>query len=138
LPPRHRCGRAVSQPSARTLRQFALLCLLFCLAAAEECWRRGFPDWCTAGCGLAALVSLPGLFFPALTTPLFSGLMWGTTPVRWLTSRLLLFSIYVAVVFPIGLLRRLLGHDSLQLRSEDRHTYWKSRSDQASSALRPW
>jgi carbamoyltransferase len=138
FPARQRHAQAVTQPSPRTLRQFALLCMLFSLAAAASCYRSGLPGWCVAGAGLAALVSLPGLFHPAIAAPVFFGLMWVTTPVRWLTSRLLLFLIYFAVVFPIGLLQRFLRHDPLQLLNNDRQTFWKSRSGQSSSALRPW
>ena len=138
VPARNRRAQAVPQPAPRTLRQFALLCVLFCLVAAAECWRRGLPGWCTVGAGLVSLISLPGFFRPALAGPVFSGLMWVTTPVRWLTSRLLLFSIYIAVVIPIGLLRRFAGHDPLQLLCNDQQTFWKSRSGQSSSALRPW
>lgn len=138
FPARHRRVQAVSQPSPRTLRHFALLCMLFSLAAAAGCYRHGLSGWCVAGAGLAAMACLPGLFRPVLAAPVFSGMMCVTAPIRWLTSRFLLFTIYFAVVFPIGMLRRLLGHDPLQLLNNNRRTFWMSRSGQSSSALRPW
>jgi hypothetical protein len=138
LPARARPKHCRPQPTLRTLRQFAVLCCLLALATAAECLRRGLSDSYFAVSTAAALLALPGIFRPLLAKPLFSGLLLLTAPLRWVTSRLLLFTIYFAVVCPIGLLQRCLRHDPLQLRDNTPQSFWKGRPGSPSSALRPW
>jgi hypothetical protein len=109
------------RPTARTLRQFAALWLVFA----------GLLGWRVGGAPLAALavaVGVAGLLRPALVRPLFVGLMVVTAPVGWLVSRLLLALLFYGLFTPVGVLFRLLGRDALELRRPDRPSYWAPKA----------
>ena len=49
-------------------------------------------------------------------------------PIGWIVSHLLLAVVFYLVVFPIGLLMRLLRYDALSRKFDpDRETYWIER-----------
>lgn len=129
--------RAVGGPDTRTLRQFAFLWLLLFAAGAGQCWRQGHS---AAGLvvAIAAAAGLPGLIWPELMRPLFSGLLLITSPIRWIVSRLILATIYFGVVFPLSLYLRVRGHDPLQLHGESVRTFWVARPPQPPNPFRPW
>ena len=113
------------RPSPRELRKFGVVVmigfgvvgaiLLFAsqsLFAAQVAWAAG------GVLGLPALtgtvIGLPGYW-------LWMGIAFVMGNV---VSRLLLTLIYYGLVTPIGLLRRLLGHDPLQMRRRRDDSYW--------------
>jgi hypothetical protein len=129
--------RAVGGPDTRTLRQFAALWLLLFAAGAGQCWREGHF---AAGLlvVIASAAGLPGLIWPELMRPLFSGLLLITFPIRWVMSRLILAAIYYGVVFPLSVYLRIRGHDPLQLQGESSRTFWVVRQPQQPTPFRPW
>jgi hypothetical protein len=114
------------RPTSRTLRQFAACWMVFVGLLAFRVGGR--YEQFVAGVALAALaggVGLAGLIWPAAVRPLFLGLTVVTFPIGWLVSRLLLAVLFYGVFTPVGLVRRWLGRDALELRPcSDRYTYW--------------
>lgn len=131
-------AQSARQPDQRVLRQFALLCTLLSISAVVTSMIQQQPLWVALGFGAVASLSIPAMLYPALARPLFQFLMWATTPLRWLTSRVLLVIIFAGLVCPIALLLRFLRHDPLQLRCSRKHSFWQSPDRQTSSPLRPW
>ena len=86
----------------------ALVLLLLILHAATH--RNGFAT--TAIVVLVAAMTVPLLFRPV--SVVWFGL---SRAVGTVMSKVLLTVVFYAVVTPIGLVRRLLGHDSLRLRA---------------------
>jgi len=126
------------QPDLRMLRQFALLWMLLNISAVVTTHIQQRPTWVPLCLSAVAALSIPAIVYPALARPLFLFLIWATTPLRWLTSRLLLLTIFTGLVCPIALLLRCLRHDPLQRHPSDKHSFWQSTDRHTSSPLRPW
>lgn len=117
------------RPSDSDLRVFAVAQLV---AASIGAWllHRQLHASITA-CALSAVsigVVFVGFWAPRWLRPLF--LVWtlAAFPLGWAISHLLLLAVYFSVVTPIGLLLRLSGRDSLQLRQRSNlETYWSDR-----------
>ena len=121
------------RPSPRELRVFAVVQLV---AAAVIAWllhRR--LDWDTTAIGLigTSLIALAvGMASPAVLRPLFVAWMLAAFPLGWVMSHVMLASVYYFVLTPIGLLLRLGGRDSLQLKQRpDANTFWVERKQPA-------
>ena len=76
---------------------------------------------------VAALVSVAGLYSPAVIRPVYIWLSRLTFPLGWLLSHVLLGLLYFGVITPIGFLVRRV-HDPMS-RSFDlaATSYWKPR-----------
>lgn len=118
-----------TDPSPRTLRQFAGLWLLFFGGLA--CWQslaRGRPALGTAMAVLALGVGLLGLLRPRIIRPIYVGWMIAAFPVGWVVSQLLLAAIFYGVFTPIGFCLRATGWDLLGIHfQQNRETYWISK-----------
>jgi hypothetical protein len=115
-------------PERKQLRQFAgiwfpAFCALVGWSIARKTghWHEVEIGWAVAG-----VISLVGLVFPPFIRPIFVGLILLTYPIGWVVSHLLLGLIFFGVVAPIGLILRLMGHDSLSLKLPATRTMWKS------------
>lgn len=63
--------------------------------------------------------------FPSLRKGIFTGWMMTVFPIGWILSHALLALVFYFVVYPIGLLMRLFGHDALGRRFDpDAGSYW--------------
>lgn len=118
-------------PSRPMLRQFAAIWLpLF--AAMVGFWvgrATGRWDAVRAGWVVTAALAAGGLVWPPFVRPVFLGLIVLTFPIGWVVSHALLTAIFLFVFTPIGLVRRLLGHDALALRDRpDRISMWQASS----------
>jgi len=113
-------------PSARTLRQFAGIWIVFFLGwAAYQGWVRHRPSWGIALAVLALAVGLPGWVRPTLLRPIFVGWMILAFPIGWVVSKLLLLVLYFIVLTPVAVLFRLMGRDLLKRRLDSGHSsYW--------------
>lgn len=118
------------KPSSRMLRQFAGLWILFF----------GFLAWQAAGRGattraeilgvLATTVGPLGLLWPALMRPIFVVWLVLAFPIGWIVSRVLLLVLFFCVIYPMGVIFRLMGRDALQLRREpERSSYWMPKPE---------
>ena len=70
---------------------------------------------------------LLGLFFPKYLSLLNKGWMIIGLILSKIVNPLVLGIIYFGLFTPIGLFRKLIGKDELNLKSEDVKTYWKKR-----------
>jgi hypothetical protein len=114
------------KPSSRTLRQFAILWILFLGGLAALNWFvRGNETAAMAFAILAVTLGPAGLAVPAVMRPVFVGLIVLGFPIGWVVSRILLALMFFGLVTPVAWLFRLRGRDILYLkRSAGRETYW--------------
>jgi hypothetical protein len=113
-------------PSSRTLRQFAVLCLVVFPAIA--CWRFLRHGDVLGPClflALAFTLGPLGLVWPRLLRPVFIGWMVVVFPIGWLVSHLVLAVLFYGLFTPLGLIFRLAGRDALaRRRKPGQNSYW--------------
>lgn len=68
------------------------------------------PDW---PWWAAAVIATLALIFPASLALLYKPWMKFAQLAQWVNTRIILLLLYYLVILPIGLLRRLLGQDSM-------------------------
>ena len=90
---------------------------------------------------ISVVFGILGLLFPHVLRPL--NWIWFRLglAVGAVVAPVIMTVVFVIVVVPIGLLRRLLGHDPLRLkRKDDAMSYWieRDRNDSAGSMSRPF
>ncbi|MGD0090733.1 MAG: SxtJ family membrane protein [Planctomycetota bacterium] len=115
------------RPSARQLRQFSALLLVFCqLAAMFLYWRTGVPR-VALGVSLAgALCGAGGLAWPRAARPVYLALVILGFPVGWAVSHAVLAVFYFGVLTPLGLCLRLSGRDPLARKfDKEAQSYWR-------------
>jgi hypothetical protein len=114
------------KPSARTLRQFAGLWIVF--FGGMACWQgfvRGNMSLALTLAIVAAAVGPVGLLRPEVVRPIFVGWMILAFPIGWTVSRVVLAIVFYGLFTPVGLLFRLLHRDPLGLRpASARPTCW--------------
>jgi hypothetical protein len=113
-------------PSRKELRQFGFLCLVFFGGLAAWRWHGGGVDLAVQVLAAAALVGgALGAAAPQLLKWVFVGWIIAVFPIGWTISHLLLGFIYFAVLTPIGMVLRAMGHDPMN-RAFDRRasSYW--------------
>lgn len=115
-------------PTKRTLRQFAGGWLLVFAVAAIRQFVHGHK---TLGAALVVitLIGLAGLIKPSLVKYLFIGATIAAFPIGWLVSQLMLGIMFYIVLTPIALICRWRGRDPLQLRQNEKSSFWKPRGD---------
>ncbi|GAB5442286.1 MAG: hypothetical protein Fues2KO_26350 [Fuerstiella sp.] len=82
----------------------------------------------TIAAGVGLLLVVLAWSVPAVVRPIYIGLTVVTYPIGLVVSELILLTVFMVVMCPIGLLFRVLGRDSLS-RNFDRSatTYWIPR-----------
>jgi hypothetical protein len=113
-------------PSTSTLRQFAVLWVVFFLGIAG--WQWLGRDNATAAVVLAAVsvVGLWGCWRPGDLRPVFVGWMVLAFPIGWVVSLVMMAVLFFLVFAPIGLVFRLTGRDFLHLKRDPAApTYWE-------------
>ena len=117
-------------PSPRTLRQFAILWMLF--VAGLAAWQGSLANRASPAFLLAALaigLGLAGLAKPALIRPIFVAWMIAAFPIGWIVSRVLLACLFYGVFLPVGWCFRLRGRDVLNRRHDPgKDTYWSRKT----------
>jgi hypothetical protein len=115
-------------PSRKELRQFGFLCLVFFggLGAARY-HHAGMTVGVELLAGAATIGGVLGALAPQALKWIYVGWMVAVFPIGWTVSHLLLGVIYYAVLTPIGLLIRAMGHDPMN-RKLDRSakSYWST------------
>lgn len=97
-------------------------------------WRG--DDYRVWALALAVLLIAPALVFPAVLKPLHRVWMKLGEILGWINTRLILGAIFFGVVTPMGLIRRLLGKDSMgRQRSADAESYRVPRSARSASHM---
>jgi Saxitoxin biosynthesis operon protein SxtJ len=106
----------MSRADVRQLRQFGLLVggIFGVIGLWPLLWRQQSPRaWALA---LAVALVLPALVAPRVLAPAHRAWMKLAEMLAWVNTRILLGLVFYAVVTPIGLVKRLLGHDPLRLQ----------------------
>jgi hypothetical protein len=115
------------QPSTRTLRQFAAMCVaVFGCLAAYETLRNGVTTRCLIW-NVLALVGVVGLIRPQTLRLIFVASMIVAWPMGWLVSHVILAVLYFGMFTPVAVVFRLLGRDALALRRPQRKSYWTAK-----------
>jgi hypothetical protein len=131
---------SILQPAPRTLREFAIIWLLFFLIFAIwglVAWHGlhdGLTDWATDLELVAVAIGLIGVLRPGVMRPIYVGWMLLVFPIGWTVSHLLLAIVFYGVLTPIGLGLRLFGRNALGRRRTQVESYWEPRVGQASAS----
>ena len=112
-------------PSAKTLRQFAALWLIFfiSLGAWRALHQRDGFDVALVVVGL--VVGTLGMARPAAIRWIYTGWMIAAFPIGWTVSQIMLAVLFYAVFTPLAVTFKLIKRDALQLRRRhNAETYW--------------
>ena len=116
-------------PPAKTLRQFAGLCLVVFPALAL--WRvtRGQSDAIAAALAAAGVVvGLIGLVRPTAIRWVFTGWLILAFPIGWAVSRIALGLLFFGLITPVAFVFRLAGRDVLHRRRRPGASYWVTKA----------
>jgi hypothetical protein len=114
-------------PSTRSLRQFALVWILFFSAMALWAIATSHNRTTVLLCLGAALGGIAGLVKPPMLRPIYVGWMVLVFPPGWLVSHVLLAFLYFCLFTPLGLILRIGGRDALRLRRMECFSYWQPK-----------
>jgi membrane protein YdbS with pleckstrin-like domain len=121
-------------PTAKQLRQFSLLLVVFLAALGWLFWKSQSPAWAITATTAAVVSGLIGILRPNLMRVVYVAWLAAAFPIGWLVSHLLLAAIYYLVITPIGVMMRICRYDPLQRRFDPQaETYWKPREDRRDS-----
>lgn len=114
------------EPSPSMRRWFGgSLCVLLLLVAAA-CKPLSTPGAVFVAC--LGLVQVAVYYIlPATQLHIIQGWRIVTFPLAWLVSHLLLASVFILVLTPMGLALRFIKRDPLQLRKGNGTTNWRER-----------
>ena len=115
----------------KQMRTFGTGLLVIGAVAASLAW-----FWrcnATAGILLMAVFSTIGLLhllLPGVARPFFRGWMAFATAMAWINTRLLLILFFHLIVWPVGIIMKLIRRDALVRRiNTDAKTYWVKRKE---------
>ena len=121
----------------KELRQFGLLVgAVFTVIGLWPLVFRGEPLrlWAV---GIGGLLIAFGGILPQVLRPVHKGWMWIGHILGWINTRILLGIVFYALVTPIGLVRRLMGKDTMrQAFAETSTTYRVVRSPRPHSHMK--
>jgi hypothetical protein len=85
---------------------------------------------------VSVLLAAIGLIMPAALRSFYHVWMIVGEGLGWLNSRIILGAVFFVILLPIAVVRRMLGHDSMQRKFEpDRTTYKIMRTKRPGSHL---
>ena len=87
----------------------AVVALLFGLLL-PWLFSHALPVWPWA---IAAILAAQALLFPSSLAPLYRGWMRAGMVMGYINTRIILFLLYYLVFFPVGLVIRLIGRDTM-------------------------
>jgi len=99
--------------TTKDLRKFGLTVGgIFLVLAGISYWRgHELPPMILGGLGV--LLFVPGLVAPAILRPVEKGWMRFAAGLAYVNTRIILTLLYYVLFMPVGVLRRMLGKDSL-------------------------
>lgn len=120
-------------PPQRTLRQFAVLCLVVfgCLSLWQG-WVRGNLALSALFAAAALSLGVLGLVRPQAVRWIYVGWMMAAFPIGWTISKLLLMLVFFGVLTPLAIVFRLAGRDALLRRRQQCESYWVEKRSPAS------
>ena len=120
----------------KELRSFGLLVGgVFALIGILSLWfgRRGWHLWPLAA---AALLIVPALVAPRVLAPIHRGWMRLAEVLAWVNTRIILALAFFLMFTPIGIVRRWIAGDTLNLRLDrDAASYRVTRTTRPSSHM---
>jgi hypothetical protein len=109
-------------------RRFGLVIgAAFCLLGALLWWR-GRPSIAGGIGALGAALIVLGLIRPLGLTPVYRAWMGLARVISKVTTPILLAAVYFLVITPIGILRRLTGHNPMRARATG-GSFWVTREN---------
>ena len=125
-----------TEVTRKDLRSFGLLVGgVFAFIGFWPLLRRG-EDFRTWALVLAVVLIAPALVFPVCLKPIHKVWMKLGHVLGWINTRILLGLVFFAVVTPMGVVRRLLGKDSMGRQSSKLDSYRVARQPRPASHLR--
>jgi Saxitoxin biosynthesis operon protein SxtJ len=117
------------RPPTQTLRQFAVLWLIFFGGLAGwQGYVRSNPGLAAVLGALAVVVGGLGILWPSAVRWLYVGWMVAAFPIGWTISQLILICLYLGLFTPVALVFRILGRDALSRRFlHGPATYWAAK-----------
>lgn len=107
-------------------RHFGLVVGAAFLVLGALAWWRGRHLTGELFGGLGATLILFGIVLPQVLIPVHRAWMGLALAISKVTTPIFLGSIYFGIIAPIGLVRRLLGHDALKSRQTS-NSFWVPR-----------
>jgi hypothetical protein len=117
------------KPTERTLRQFAVMWIIFftAIAAWQELHHHRHVVAMIVG-SLALTVGALGVAWPMTIRPIFVAWMTMAYPIGWTVTRIVLGAVFYVLFTPIAWIFRLIGRDELGLKATpEAATYWESK-----------
>lgn len=113
-------------PPQKVLRQFgALLPVLGLILGGMIWWKTGALNIALPLFAVLTVFGVAGYFVPRLMRPIFVGWLYLTFPIAWVISHTILLITFYGVIFPVGLLLKLIGKDPLHRQWDPKaSTYW--------------
>lgn len=114
-------------PDNRQVRNFGLASLV-ALPLAAAFWTHGSLPAIVYATAIGGLLSALGIAWPRGLRPLLVAINIVSAPLAMLIHDLVLSLAFFVVVVPVGLVFRLFGRDTLQLKMDRKaSTYWQAK-----------
>ncbi|MFT4571163.1 MAG: hypothetical protein ACI8TX_001110 [Hyphomicrobiaceae bacterium] len=115
-------------PSARELRQFGGLCILFFGGLSAWAWfGHESQTWATIAGTAAVVLGGLGLVAPNLLRWVFVGWIVAAFPIGWTISHFLMGFIYFVLMTPMAFLMSMVGRDPMERGFDPKaKTYWST------------
>lgn len=113
-------------PSARELKQFGALWLIFFAIVGGITWyRTGSQAGGVAVWTIALVTATVGFLLPSFMRLVYVGMSYAAFPIGWLISHIVLALAYYLVLTPIAFVLKMAARDSLELRFDRSvESYW--------------
>ena len=113
-------------PSARELKQFGALWLIFFAIVGGIAWyRTGSQAGGVAVWTIALVTATVGFLLPSFMRLVYVGMIYVAFPIGWLISHFVLALAYYLVLTPIAFVLKMAARDSLELRFDRSvESYW--------------
>jgi len=117
-------------PSQKELSWFGAIATVFlgCVGAILF-WRFHNPNGAYGVWTVAAVFFIVYYAIPFARKPAYLAWMHATYPIGWCVSHLLLAAVFYFLMTPIGLILRILGHDSMRKIDDAASSYWIERDN---------
>jgi hypothetical protein len=119
--------------TSRQLREFSGIWLAFFCGVAATQWSTN-SKLSVILMAMGLVVGITGLIRPALVKLLFSVAMAIAFPIGWVMTRLLLGFLFFCIFTPVGWLFRQLKRDPLHIRKPVVASYWTDTGQPADRA----
>ena len=121
-------ARVPARLTAAQGRKFGLTVGIAFLVFGGIAWWRGHPTTTLVLSALGATLALAGLVIPTMLGPVERAWMALAHAISKVTTPIVMGVMYLLVLTPIGVLRRLVGGNPM-VHVPEHNSYWKSRAE---------